>query len=73
MIKRSTAESSDAMPIGDIEWLRGVTGWSAFKISRLCRIKAIRGAFQAQPGVRGSMWQFRKAKTLEWLEGLEVK
>jgi hypothetical protein len=59
--------------IGDMKWLMTETGWTHDKISRLCRLRQIKGAFQSQPGTRGSMWHFRKAKTLGWLEGLEVK
>ena len=55
------------------EWLMTETGWTHDKISRLCRLRQIKGAFQSQPGTRGSMWHFRKAKTLAWLESLEVK
>jgi hypothetical protein len=62
-----------SQPIGDMKWLMTETGWTHDKISRLCRLRQIRGAFQSQPGTRGSMWHFRKAKTLAWLEGLEVK
>jgi hypothetical protein len=59
--------------IGDMAWLMGQTGWTHDKISRLARIGRIKGAFQAQPRTRGSMWYFRKAKVLAWLESLEVK
>jgi hypothetical protein len=62
-----------SQPIGDMKWLRTETGWTHDKISRLCRLRQIKGAFQSQPGTRGSMWHFRKAKTLAWLEGLEIK
>jgi hypothetical protein len=68
-----TVQVEDTSVVGDIRWLRSITGWSTFKISRLCRIKQIKGAFQSQPRTRGSMWCFRKAKTLAWLESLEVK
>jgi hypothetical protein len=59
--------------VGDMRWLITETGWTHDKISRLCRLKKIKGAFQSQPGTRGSMWCFRKSKTLAWLESLEVK
>jgi hypothetical protein len=59
--------------IGDTRWLMSRTNWSHDKCARLCRLKRVKGAFQAQRGTRGSMWLFRKAKTLEWLESLEVK
>jgi hypothetical protein len=65
--------SQSETAVGDMRWLQGITGWSSFKISRLCRIKQIKGAFQSQPGTRGSMWCFRKAKTLAWLDSLETK
>jgi hypothetical protein len=58
-------------PIGDTNWLMGETGWTHDKIARLCRLKAIPGSFQALKSTRGSKWHFRKAKTLEWLQGLE--
>jgi hypothetical protein len=61
----------DTTPIGDIKWLSQITGWSGYKISRLCRIKAIKGAFKAQPTAKGSTWNFRKAATLAWLKNLE--
>jgi hypothetical protein len=60
-------------PIGNSSWLSSITGWSYYKIGRLCRLKVIKGAFQAQPGKRGAVWNFRKAKTLAWLESLENK
>jgi hypothetical protein len=56
-----------------MQWLIGLTGWSHDKISRLCRLRIIKGAFQAQPGKRGAVWHFRKAKTLAWLDSLENK
>ena len=59
--------------IGDIKWLMAETGWTYDKIGRLCRLRQIKGAFQTQPGTRGSLWHFRKAKTLTWLESLEGK
>jgi hypothetical protein len=67
----SQTESSTA--VGDMRWLQGITGWSSYKIGRLCRINQIKGAFQSQPRTRGSMWCFKKAKTLAWLESLENK
>jgi hypothetical protein len=67
------AQVEDSSAIGDMRWLHGITGWSSFKISRLCRLKQIKGAFQSQPRTRGSMWCFKKAKTLAWLDSLEVK
>ena len=63
----------DTTPIGDIKWLAQITGWSGYKISRLCRIKAIKGAFKAQPTAKGSTWNFKKSTTLAWLKSLEVK
>jgi hypothetical protein len=59
--------------IGDMKWLISQTGWTHDKISRLARIGRIKGAFQAQPRTHGSMWCFRKAKTLAWLDSLETK
>jgi hypothetical protein len=59
--------------VGDTAWMKIQTSWSHDKIARLCRLKRVPGAFQAQKGVRGSMWYFRKARTLAWLESLEVK
>jgi hypothetical protein len=67
------AQVENSSPVGDVRWLQGITGWSSFKISRLCRIKQIKGAFQSQPGTRGSMWCFKKAKTQAWLDSLETK
>jgi hypothetical protein len=67
--KSSPTESG----IGDTAWLMSKTGWNHDKVARFCRLKRIKGAFQAQPGTRGSTWYFRKAKTLAWLESLEVK
>lgn len=61
----------DSPPIGDVAWLSQLTGWSGYKISRLCRIKAIKGAFKAQPTAKGSTWNFRKSTTLAWLKSLE--
>ena len=60
-------------PIGDMQWFTAYTGWTHDKASRLCRLGRVKGAFQAQPRTRGSMWNFRKAKTIGWLESLEVK
>jgi hypothetical protein len=71
MERISSRESTTA--IGDTRWLQELTGWSSYKISRLCRLRQIKGSFQSQPGTRGSMWCFRKSKTLAWLEGLEAK
>jgi hypothetical protein len=59
--------------IGDTAWLMSKTGWNHDKVARLCRLKRVPGAFQAQRGIKGSMWHFRKAKTLEWLESIEVR
>jgi hypothetical protein len=59
--------------IGDVRWVMGLTNWSHDKVARLCRLKRIKGAFQAQPGTRGSMWLFRKNRTLGWLKSLEVE
>ena len=63
----------DRTPIGDVGWLDSVTDWGTDKICRLARSGVIKGAFKAQPGTRGAMWHFRKAKTLAWLESLETK
>jgi hypothetical protein len=49
------------------------TGWNHDKVARLCRLKRVKGAFQAQPKTKGSLWYFRKATTLAWLKSLEVK
>ena len=59
--------------VGDTAWLMSKTGWTHDKVARLCRLKRIKGAFQAQPGIKGSLWCFRKARTLVWLESLETK
>jgi hypothetical protein len=59
--------------IGDVRWVTGLTNWSHDKVARLRRLKRIKGAFQAQPGTRGSMWLFRKSRTLGWLKSLEVE
>jgi hypothetical protein len=63
----------DESGVGDMAWMVAQSGWPTFKISRLARLKLIPGAYKAQPGVRGSTWQFRKGKTLAWLRSLEVK
>jgi hypothetical protein len=60
-------------PIGEMGWMQQESGWSQFKISRLCRLGLIPGAFQAQRGTQGSKWMFRKSKTLKWLRSLENK
>jgi hypothetical protein len=57
-------------PIGDVAWLVSITGWSHDKVSRLARLKVIKGAFKAEPGKKGSTWNFHKAKTLAWLKSL---
>jgi hypothetical protein len=57
-------------PTGDMGWAMGLTGWSHDKISRLCRRGVIPGAFQAEPGVKGSMWTFRKTEFLNWFNDL---
>jgi hypothetical protein len=62
----------DRAPIGDMDWFHRLTGWSHDKISRLARQKAIPGAFKALPS-KGSVWCFRKAKVIAWLESREVK
>jgi hypothetical protein len=62
-----------AAQIGDITWMQQESGWSNDKIARLCRLKVIPGAFQAQPNTQGSAWCFRKSKTLPWLRNLETK
>ena len=59
--------------IGDTAWLMSKTGWNHDKVARLCRLKRVKGAFQAQPKTKGSLWYFRKATTLAWLKSLEVK
>jgi hypothetical protein len=53
-------------------WFCGLTGWSKFKSARLCRLNLVKGAFNAQPGVRGSKWYFRKDLTSAWFENLIV-
>ena len=63
----------EASPVGDMAWMVRESGWTIFKIARLGRLKLIPGAFQAQPGVQGSAWNFRRAKTLRWLRSLETK
>jgi hypothetical protein len=63
----------DMRPVGDIAWLQSLTGWTHDKIARLCRLRLVPGAFQAVPGRRGAVWNFRKAKTLAWLDKLETK
>jgi hypothetical protein len=59
--------------VGDMSWFMSVSGFSHDKAARLCRIGQVSGAFKAQPGKKGAMWHFRKAKTLAWLQSLEVK
>ena len=56
-----------------MRWLISLTGWSHDKIARLCRRGIIPGAFKALTGRRGDTWNFRKGKTLVWLEGIETK
>jgi hypothetical protein len=63
----------DKTPIGDVQWLAKLTGWTSDKIARLARQKVIPGAFQAVPGTRGATWSFRKSRTIAWLESLENK
>ena len=63
----------EASPFGDINWMMRESGWTNDKIARLCRLKLIPGARQAQPGTQGSPWSFRKAKTLSWLRSIETK
>jgi hypothetical protein len=58
-------------PFGDWRWLRSKTGWDRSKIARLARVGAIPGSIQAQQGVRGSPWIFRKTKVLAWLKKIE--
>jgi hypothetical protein len=60
-------------PIGDTPWMMSVSGWTKQKIWRLAREGIIKGAFQAQAGIQGSAWNFRKEKTLRWLRSLENK
>ena len=62
---------ADSNGIGKMDWMIAHTGWSHDKISRLCRLRLIKGAFKSQLGVKGAMWNFHKAKVLEWLDGLE--
>jgi hypothetical protein len=68
----SAAVALDTNPVGDMAWFCKESGFSRPKAARLCRIGAVRGAYQAQPGKTGSMWHFRKSKTLAWLESLQV-
>jgi hypothetical protein len=72
-MRAETTDPLSAAQIGDINWMQEESGWSPDKISRLCRLKVIPGAFQAQPGVQGSAWNFRKSKTLPWLRNLETR
>lgn len=65
--------SKEGTLIGDVRWLISLTGWSHDKIARLCRRGVIPGSFKALPGRRGDTWNFRKGKTLAWLEGIEAK
>jgi hypothetical protein len=58
----------DRRPIGNIAWLSELTGWRPEKISRLAREGVIPGAFKAVE-TKGSVWSFRKAKVIAWLEG----
>jgi len=73
MISEILADPLDKTPIGDVAWLKSITGWSHDKIARLCRMREIPGAFKALPKQKGCTWNFRKAKTLSWLERLEAK
>jgi hypothetical protein len=56
--------------IGDMAWFTELTGWDQFKGSRLCRKKLVPGSFNAQAGVRGSRWFFRKQITEAWFRNL---
>ena len=73
MKKDLIADPLEASPFGDINWLNRESGYTNDKIARLARLGLIPGARQAQPGVQGSPWSFRKAKTLRWLRELEAK
>jgi hypothetical protein len=66
-------DSSKDTVIGDVRWLTSLTGWSHDKVARLCRQRVIKGAFKAVPGRRGDAWNFKKQKTLAWLDGLEAR
>jgi hypothetical protein len=59
-------------PFGNIDWLTRESGWTQDKVARLSRLGLIPGARQAQPGVQGSPWSYRKARTLRWLRSLET-
>lgn len=65
----SIATIENEAPIGDVAWMVSITGWSHDKISRLCRLRVIKGSFKAIPG-KGSTWHFHKGKTLAWLKNL---
>jgi hypothetical protein len=59
---------------GDTRWLMELTGFSHDTIARLCRRKAIPGAFRL-PGShsKNTPWRFEKAKTLVWVKSLSGK
>jgi hypothetical protein len=56
--------------IGDMRWFVELTGWDEFKGSRLCRKKLVPGSYNAQMGIRGSRWFFRKTITEAWFKNL---
>ena len=70
--EQASAAPRDNRPIGDVAWLCDLTGWSHDKVSRLARLKVIKGAFKAQAN-RGSTWNFHKVQTLAWLKSLGNK
>jgi len=59
--------------IGDMWWFCDLTGYDQFKSARLCRKKLVPGSYNAQAGVRGSRWLFRKATTEAWFRNLVTR
>jgi hypothetical protein len=57
----------------DVRWLQELTGFSHDTIARLCRRKAIPGAFRL-PGShsKNTPWRFEKTKTLAWVKSLSA-
>jgi predicted DNA-binding transcriptional regulator AlpA len=50
----------------EIKYVMEITGFSAGLIRHMCHRNKIPGAFQLDPGVRGSRWRFHRGKLLNW-------